>query len=185
MNATGNAAQDAGHAARPGHKAPLWRRWLPAPLLSLALIVLWLVLARSASLGHVLLAVLAGWLLPLVFASLRPEQPRVRRPLVVLKLVTVVIWDSLLSNIQVFTSLLRGERRPPHRRFVQVPLELRDPTALAWLCTITTFIPGSLWCEMAPDRSAVLIHAWDAPDEARFIADYKRRYEQPLMEIFE
>jgi multicomponent K+:H+ antiporter subunit E len=160
-------------------------RWLPAPLLSLTLAVLWLMLARSASPGHLLLAALAGLLLPLVFAPLRPEQPRVRRPLVALKLVAVVIWDALLSNIQVFTSLLRGERRPPHRRFVEVPLELRDPTALAWLCTITTFIPGSLWCEMTPDRSVVRIHAWDAPNEARFIADYKRRYEQPLREIFE
>jgi len=165
--------------------AALLRRWLPAPLLSLALAALWLALARSASLGDVLLAVLAGWLMPVVFVSLRPERPRVRHPLVVLKLVVVVGWDALLSNLQVFTSLLRGERRPPHRRFVRVPLELRDPTALAWLCTITTFIPGSLWCEMAPDRSVVLIHAWDAPDEARFIADYKRRYERPLMEIFE
>jgi len=161
------------------------RRWLPAPLLSLALAALWLALARSASLGNLLLAVLAGLLLPAVFASLRPERPRVRRPLALLTLVAVVIWDSLLSNIHVFASLLRGERRPPHRRFVRVPLELRDPTALAWLCAITTFIPGSLWCEITPDRSVVLIHVWDAPDEARFIADYKQRYEKRLMEIFE
>ncbi|MCL1961661.1 MAG: Na+/H+ antiporter subunit E [Desulfovibrionaceae bacterium] len=163
----------------------MMRRWLPAFLLSLALAGLWLALARSASLGHVLLAALAGLLLPVVFASLRPESPRMRRPWVLIALVAVVCRDSLLSNIHVFATLLRGERRPPQRRFVRVPLELRDPTALAWLCAITTFIPGSLWCEMAPDRSVVLIHVWDAPDEARFIADYKRRYEKRLMEIFE
>lgn len=161
------------------------RRWLPAPLLSLALAALWLVLARSASVGNVLLAALAGWLLPVVFAPLRPERPRVRRPLALLKLIVVVGWDALLSNFQVFGGLVRGQWRPPQRRFVRVPLDLRDPTALACLCTITTFIPGSLWCEMAPDRTVVLIHAWDAPDEARFIADYKQRYEKPLMEIFE
>ena len=161
------------------------KRWLPAPLLSVALVALWLVLTRSTSLGNVLLAVLAGLVLLAVFASLRPERPRVRRPLLVLKLVWVVAWDALLSNFDVFSSLVRGLRRPPARRFVHVPLDLRDPTALAWLCTITTFIPGSLWCEMAPDRSMVIIHAWNAPDEARFIADYKARYEKPLMEIFE
>lgn len=161
------------------------RRWLPAPLLSMALALLWLVLVRSASPGNLLLAALAGWAMPVVFASLRPERPRVRHPLVIARLIVVVGWDSLLSNLQVFTSLLRGQRRPPARRFVRVPLDLRDPTALACLCTITTFIPGSLWCEMAPDRSMVVIHAWDAPDEAAFIADYKTRYEKPLMEIFE
>jgi multicomponent K+:H+ antiporter subunit E len=161
------------------------RRWLPAPLLSVALATLWLTLARSASPGHVLLAVLAGWLLPVVFASLRPEQPRMRRPGVLMKLVMVVAWDALLSNIDVFAGVLRGQRHPANSRFVRVPLELRDPSALACLCTITTFIPGALWCEMTPDRTMLLIHAWNAPDEARFIADYKRRYEKPLMEIFE
>jgi len=159
------------------------KRWLPAPLLSLALAALWLALARSASWGDLLLAALAGLLLPLAFASLRPERPRVRRPLVLLKLTLVVLWDSLLSNLDVFAGLLPG--RSPVNRFVRVPLDLRDPTALAWLCAITTFIPGSLWCELAPDRAMVIIHVWDAPDEARFIADYKRRYEQPLLEIFE
>ena len=160
------------------------RRWLPAPLLSLALAALWLALARSTSLGNLLLAALAGLLLPLAFASLRPERPRARRPLTALKLIGVALWDSLLSNWQVFRGLLPGGQ-PPASRFVRVPLDLRDPTALAWLCAITTFIPGSLWCELAPDRAMVIIHVWDAPDEAAFIAHYKRRYEQPLMEIFQ
>jgi multicomponent K+:H+ antiporter subunit E len=153
--------------------------------MSLALAALWLALANSVSPGHLLLAALAGWLLPIVFAPLRPERPRVRRPWVIVRLVLVVCRDWLLSNFQVLGTLLRGHRHPPHCHFVRVPLDVRDPTALACLCAITTFIPGSLWCEMAPDRSMVIIHVWDAPDEARFIADYKQRYEKPLMEIFE
>jgi multicomponent K+:H+ antiporter subunit E len=161
------------------------RRWLPAPLLSLALMALWLALARPIGPGDLLLALLAGLLLPAVFAPLRPERPRARRPFTALRLIAVVCWDSWLSNLQVLSGVLRGQRQPPNSRFVRVPLELRDPTALAWLCTITTFIPGSLWCEMAPDRAMVIIHVWDAPDEARFIDDYKRRYEQPLMQIFD
>jgi multicomponent K+:H+ antiporter subunit E len=159
------------------------RRWLPAPLLSLALALLWLVLVRSASPGHLLLAALAGLATPVIFAPLRPERPRIRRPAVLARLVARVCWDALLSNLHILGDLLR--RRPPQSRFVRVPLALRDPTALSGLCIITTFVPGSLWCEMAPDRSEVLIHVWDAPDEARFIADYKTRYEQPLLEIFQ
>jgi multicomponent K+:H+ antiporter subunit E len=161
------------------------KRWLPAPLLSLALAGLWLALARPIGFGDLLLALLAGLLLPAIFAPLRPERPRVRRPLTALKLIAVVCWDSLLSNIQVFAGVVRGQRQPPASCFVRVPLDLRDPTAMAFLCVITTVIPGSLWCEMAPDRAMVIIHVWDAPDEARFIADYKQRYEKPLMEIFE
>ncbi|MDR1967248.1 MAG: Na+/H+ antiporter subunit E, partial [Burkholderiaceae bacterium] len=119
---------------------------MPAPLLSAALAVLWLALARSSSPGHLLLALLAGLWLPVIFASLRPERPRMRRPLVLLKLVAVVAWDALRSNIEVFIDTLRGQPHPANSRFVRVPLELRDPSALACLCTITTFIPGSLWC---------------------------------------
>lgn len=161
------------------------RRWLPAPLLSLALAAIWLVLAGSLGIGQLLLAALVGWLMPLLFGALRPERPRMRRPGVLLRLIGRVVVDGLVSNGQVFASLLRRGRRAPQSRFVQVPLALRDPTALACLCIIATAVPGTVWCEMAPDGSVVVIHVWDLADEAAFIADFKTRYERPLMEIFE
>ena len=161
------------------------KRWLPAPLLSLALAAMWLVLAGSLSAGQIVLAVLVGWLMPILFGPLRPERPRLRRPLVLLRLIGTVVLDGLRSNGQVLASLLRSRRHPPRSAFVQVPLELRDHTALACLCVIATAVPGTVWCEMAPDGSVVLIHVWDLPDEAAFITDFKTRYERPLMEIFE
>ncbi|MGP1426395.1 MAG: Na+/H+ antiporter subunit E, partial [Ottowia sp.] len=60
----------------------MMRKLLPAPLLSLALLVMWLLLVRSYTLGQVLLGALAGWAMPWFFASLRPHRPRIRRPLV-------------------------------------------------------------------------------------------------------
>ena len=41
-----------------------------------------------------------------------------------------------------------------------------------------------LRAELAPDRSALLIHVFDLDDEAAFIQHYKADYERPL-EIFE
>ncbi|MCA0327307.1 MAG: Na+/H+ antiporter subunit E [Proteobacteria bacterium] len=161
------------------------RRWLPAPLLSLALAVLWLVLMHSVGPGQILLALLVGWLLPVLFAPLRPDRVRMRRPLTLLRLIGVVVYDGLLSNWQLLVSVLRRARHPPRSRFVQIPLELRDETALACLCIIATAVPGTVWCETSHDHSVVVIHVWDVPDEARFIADFKTRYERPLMEIFE
>jgi len=46
-------------------------------------------------------------------------------------------------------------------------------------------VPGTVWSELAVDRSAMLLHVWDAPDEADFVARFKARYEAPLREIFE
>ena len=160
------------------------RRLFPAPLLSAALVVLWLLLNEPLSIGHTVLALLFGLLLPPLFASLRPQRPRIRRPLRVLQLILVVGRDVLLSNLQVGSGVLRLRRRQPQSAFVTIPLELRDPTALAALAMITTVVPGTVWCELAPDNSAVTLHVWDLVSEASFILHYKSRYEAPLLEIF-
>jgi len=46
-------------------------------------------------------------------------------------------------------------------------------------------IPGTVWSELAPDRSSLLVHVFDLDDEAAFIAHFKADYEHPLKEIFE
>lgn len=161
------------------------KRWLPAPLLTAALIVLWLVLNRSLSPGQCLLAVLFGVAAPALLAPLRPARPRVRHPLTILRLIGVVGHDVIASSLDVFWTLLRNRSAPIHSRFVVIPLELRDPTALASLTMITTVVPGTVWCELARDSSAMLLHVWNVPDEASFVVFFKQRYEQPLKEIFE
>ncbi|MNJ75557.1 putative monovalent cation/H+ antiporter subunit E [compost metagenome] len=50
---------------------------------------------------------------------------------------------------------------------------------------ITTVIPGTIWSELALDRSILLLHVFDLDDEAQFIEHFKQAYERPLMEIFE
>ena len=161
------------------------RRWLPAPLLTAALIVLWLVLNRSLGPGHLVLAVLLGVGVPALLAPLRPARPRIRRPGVLVRLILAVGHDVIESNLLVFRTLVTRPGHPTHARFVRIPLELRDPSALAALAMITTVVPGTVWCELARDASALYLHVWHAPDEAAFVAFYKRRYEAPLLEIFE
>jgi multicomponent K+:H+ antiporter subunit E len=68
---------------------------------------------------------------------------------------------------------------------VIVPLELRDPLGLAALSMVTTLVPGTVWSELALDRSALLLHVWDVGREDVFVARFKARYEKPLREIFE
>lgn len=170
--------------AAPARRS-LRQRLLPAPLLTLSLIAMWLVLNRSVSAGHLILAVLLGVVAPALLAPLRPYQVRIRRPLVLLRLILRVGRDVLASNLDVFWTLLRKRSRPPHSTFLEVPLELRDPSGLAALAVITNVVPGTVWCELARDSSRLLLHAWNAPDPQAYIAHYKARYERPLIEIFE
>jgi multicomponent K+:H+ antiporter subunit E len=161
------------------------RRLLPAPLLSLALMALWLLLNDAFSLGHLLLALLLGLGVPLMARPLRPTPVRLRRPVVALRLLARVGIDVVVWNWRVLRGTLARGARLPQGRFVTVPLDLRDPNGLAALAAIMCVIPGTIWSELALDRSALLVHMFEATDAQAEIELIKRRYERPLMEIFE
>ena len=161
------------------------KRLLPAPLLSVALFVLWLLLNRSLSLSQLLLALLLALVIPWLTAGLRPMPVRIRHPLTVLRLMLTVMWDTTRSNVAVAGLLLRpGSRRHP-AGFIHIPLDLRDPNALAVLAMIVCISPGTAWAELSLDRSMLLLHVLELEDAAALVADIKHRYERPLMEIFE
>lgn len=160
-------------------------RLLPAPLLSIALFALWLLLNLSVSPGNLLLGALLAILAPILLAPLRPQHAHVKRPWVVAKLIGRVGLDVITSNLQVARGVLSAKRRPPRSAFVHIPLALRDVHGLAALSMITTVVPGTVWSELALDRSMLLLHVFDLRDEAQFIEHFKHTYERPLMEIFE
>jgi multicomponent K+:H+ antiporter subunit E len=159
------------------------RRILPSPALSCGLFVMWLSLSPSVDAAAVFLGALVAVLAPLATASLRPTPVRMRRPLVAARLLGRVIFDSLRSNVAVLGEIV--SRRALHSAFVRVPLELRDPNGLAVLAMIVTATPGTAWAELAHDRSVLLLHVLSVHDEAALVAAIKRRYERPIMEIFE
>lgn len=161
------------------------KRYFPAPWFSVALAALWLVLNLSLSPGNILLAILLGFLAPLLMAPLRPLRVSIRKPGVILRLFFLVGRDVVVSNLAVAWTVWNAGRRPPRSAFVKVPLDLRDANGLAALSMITTVVPGTVWSELALDRSVLLMHVFDLEDEAQFIEHFKRTYERPLMEIFE
>lgn len=168
--------------------APLQRpfkRLVPAPVLSLALLVLWLLLNRSLSAGHIVLGTVLALAIPLLTAGLRPLPVRIRKPGAVLRLALAVAVDTVRSNVAVARLLLAPGRRRHPAGFVHIPLDVRDPNALAVLATVVCITPGTAWAELALDRSMLLLHVLELDDAATVIANVKRRYEAPLMEIFE
>ena len=160
-------------------------RLFPAPLLSVLLFVLWLLLNLSVSPGNLLLAAALGLFAPLLLAPLRPQQARIRRPLRIVRLLGRIGIDVVASNLEVARGVLLARRRPPRSTFVRIPLDLHDAHGLAALAMITTVVPGTVWSELALDRSLLLLHVFDLDDEPAFIAHFKATYERPLMEIFE
>lgn len=159
------------------------RRWLPQPLLSAALLVVWLLLNSTLAPAHLLLGALLAWLLPLLSAPFRPAPVRLRRPLLAARLLARVLWDIVLANIEVARRILGPEDAlQPH--FVWVPLDIEHPWGIATLAGIITLTPGTVSSDLSADRRYLLVHALNEADPAALVADIKTRYERPLMEIF-
>lgn len=161
------------------------KRIVPAPLLSLALLGLWLLLNRSVSAGNIVLGGILALAIPLLTAGLRPLPVRMRAPGAVLRLALTVMADTVQSNIAVARLLLAPHHRRHPSGFVQIPLELRDANALAVLAVIVCIAPGTAWAELSVDRSMLMLHVLEVDDAQAIAAQIKQRYERPLMEIFE
>lgn len=161
------------------------KRLLPSPLLSVALFVLWLLLSRSVSAGHLILAAVLAVLIPLLTRGLRPLPVRIRRPGMVLRLGLRVVADTIESNFAVVRFLVFPSQRRHPPGFVHIPLELRDPNALAVLAMIVCITPGTAWAEISLDRSILLLHVLEVDNPQTIATRVKERYERPLMEIFE
>ncbi len=99
-------------------------------------------------------------------------------------LALVVLRDIVVSNVQVARLILGPERRIAPR-FVWLPLTIRDPHGIVTLAGIITMTPGTLSADLTDDHRFLLVHALNAGDEAILIATIKRRYEAPLIRIFE
>jgi multicomponent K+:H+ antiporter subunit E len=161
------------------------KRLLPAPLLSLGLFGGWMLLTRSFSLGQVLMGLGVAVLIPLLIAPLRPQPRPLRHWALLARLILRVGAGVVHSALLVAAGVLRAKTRPPRGAFVVIPLDLQDAHGLAALAMISAVIPGTVWSELAPDRSALLMHVFDLENEATFVAHFKTDYEQPLKEIFE
>lgn len=157
---------------------------VPAPLLSLVLFTSWLLLNNTLDPAHLLLAAVLALAIPWFTEPLRPERPRIRRWGVAAKLALVVLWDIVLSNIEIARRIL-GPESAIRPRFVWVPLSIRDPHGIVTLAGIITMTPGTLSSDLSEDRRWLLVHAFNVDDEAALVATIKRRYEAPLREIFE
>lgn len=160
------------------------RRWLPYPLLSLLLAVIWLVLNQSLAPGTLLLGALLGIGLGRVYHLLEPPKAHVRNFLLLGRLLLRVAGDIVRSNFAVARLIVHRNR---HMRsgFVAIPLTLTDRHGLAVLAGIITSTPGTIWVSHDPDLSILLIHVLDLADPQASIDAIKQRYERPLLEIFQ
>ena len=158
-------------------------RLLPYPLLTASLLAMWLLL-NGLSVGHLVLGAAIAIAAANVTAALQPSKPRLKRWYLLPIRAMIVLIDIWRSNVAVALAILRPDQRRRVSGFIVVPLELRDPTALAILACIVTSTPGTAWVEYDSTGNKLLLHVLDLDDEAHWIEIIKSRYERRLLEIF-
>lgn len=160
------------------------RRWLPHPLLTPCLVLLWLLLVNSAAPGQIVLGLVLGWSIPFFTSRFWPDQVRIRKPLTLMRFVGVVLWDIVVANF-IVARLILGRPQSLRPAFVAVPLDLEFDLAISLLASTITLTPGTLSALLSADRKTLLVHALDVADQAELVASIKQRYERPLKEVFE
>ncbi len=157
--------------------------WFAHPWLSVLLAASWLLLQHTLAPFHLISAALIGLLLPRLLRNFLPALGAMRfRP--ALRLILVVLWDIVVSNITV-ARLVLGPMARMRPAWVTVPLALSHPTAISLLASIITTTPGTVSCLIDEQHKHILVHALDCSDPAQMMADIKARYEIPLLDIFE
>lgn len=158
-------------------------RLIPAPQLSLTLLVLWLLLNDSLAPGHILLGGVLGFLIPLFTSRFWSEPAELQRPFLFLRLVALVLFDIVVANFQLVPVVL-GPRRAVKPLFVHVPLGVKGDFAITTLAAVISLTPGTVAAEVDPDRRWILVHALNEEDPEALRDKIKARYESLIKEIF-
>jgi len=158
-------------------------RWLPHPWFALWLLVAWLLLQQSLAAPTIVLGIVLALALSWALGKLHPPRVRVRSLGTLLVLLVRVFGDIVRSNVAV-AKIIVSPRPRYTSGFVTIPLEMTSPYALALLACIITATPGTIWVSHDSGRRVLVIHVLDLVDESTWVANIKRRYEQPLLRIF-
>lgn len=162
------------------------RRILPFPLFSLALLLMWLLLAGSARPGPLLLGTLLALIGGGALALLAPPRGGLRRLRPIPGLLRDILVEIIRSNNAVARIILRRDPDAPRRSgFVPIPLTMRSPYGLAALACILTATPGTVWVDYDAKEGTMLLHVLDLIDPDDWVRIVKGRWEARLMEIFE
>jgi len=160
------------------------RRLIPHPFLSLALVLIWIGLVNTFTLGNLILGTVFGLVIPLLTAAYWPDRPEIARPLKIVEYVLVVLWDIVVANVVVAKIILFRRERNIRSHWIPVPLDLTSAEAITVLAGTITMTPGTVSAMLSADGTAILVHCLHTDDPDAVRDGIKSRYERRLKEIF-
>ena len=159
-------------------------RLLPHPALSALLLLVWLLMANSITVGGIVLGGVFALILPKFTQPFWPDRPRMRFGRALVGYLVIVLFDILVANFQVAWLILFRRNRDLRARWLVIPIDLTTPEAITMLAGTISLTPGTVSSDVSADGRFLLVHALDVDDEAAEIARIKKRYEARLQRVF-
>ena len=160
-------------------------RFLPHPIMTVILALVWVLLVNEFSWGNAIFGLILGLGIAKLTSAYWPGRPKIRNPLAILDYFAIVMWDIVVSNVQVAYLVLFRRGDSLRSQFVIVPLDLTSPEAIATLAGTITMTPGTVSADLSADGRSLLVHCLETDDPDGTVAAIKSRYEQRLMRIFQ
>jgi multicomponent K+:H+ antiporter subunit E len=155
----------------------------PQPWLSLLLFSIWQLLADGVGGGSVVVGLILAWGIPQLTQSFWPERPAVFKAWRLPGYLLLVLWDIVIASFEVAWLIISPRR--PEPMFISYPLQLDSPQAIAILASTISLTPGTVTADVSDDHKILLIHALDTRTAEEVIEAIHKRYEKPLMEMFQ
>lgn len=157
---------------------------LPAPYLSVFLLLIWILLFNSVSAGVLLLGVIFSLLIPILLRPAWPNFIRVKKPHLAVVYCFILLYDIIVANFKV-AALIIARPRTIKPALLVFPLDMKEELPVTILASTITLTPGTVSCEITRGRKGILIHAFSEEDPEQVIETIRNRYERRLKEIFE
>jgi multicomponent Na+:H+ antiporter subunit E len=91
--------------------------------------------------------------------------------------------EFILSNLRVAKDVLS-----PHPQiapdFIELPLDLKNDTAIFILANLITMTPGTLTVDLSEDKKTLLIHSIYVHNPSALKTDLKENFERRIAQIF-
>lgn len=162
----------------------MFKRFVPHPLLTLLIVIVWILL-NGISWGAAVLGLVLGIVIPKLTSPYWPDRPHIASPLTIVEYAAIVLWDIVVANFQVAYLILFRRGDSLRSQFVTVPLDLRTPEAITTLAGTITMTPGTVSADLSSDGRALLVHCLETHDPEATVMTIKSRYETRLQRIFE
>jgi multicomponent K+:H+ antiporter subunit E len=159
-------------------------RLLPAPRLSLFLLIFWLLIQNAITPGLVVLGILLAWAIPLYTSRGSDFHIRVAKPLKAVEYFFVVLVDIVVSNFSI-AAIILSPRRRIYPAWIEYPLNIEGELPITILASTISLTPGTISTEFSHDGRTLLIHSLNVTDVEAVISNIQQRYENRLKVIFQ